>query len=226
MKFTRFVIVAVSVIIGAAGVNAQKSLSYGVNAGLEVSKAQGGDNAKVGFNVGVGAEYGFARIWFVDAWLKFNLKPWEVSSQTVWANDPDMKIQGSVKYSASPYTLTLPIRIGNKFVVNDNVKIFGAVGPYIGVGLGGKCKMSYDMKISEGGSYSGSASEDIDNIYDNNDGFGMKRFEVGATVAAGVELFNHWRISLDYSIQINNCGRKFTPIDRNQSLGVNFGYKF
>ena len=118
---------------------------------------------------------------------------------------------------ANPYSLVLPIHAGYKFNVANNIQLFAAVGPYIGVGLGGNDK----IKAFSG---SNSESEYIRNVF-GDDG-PMRRFQVGFDARIGVEFLKHYIVSVGYDCQFNNMSSISGVKYHGQSFSVNLGYRF
>ena len=207
----------VAALLAVTATSAQK-LSGGIEAGFNVSRPTGTDKNKAGFNVGVFGELGLSRGWYLDAALKLTLNPWENEYvyNTGWMNGSPTGIV-SVVEKANPYSLVLPIHAGYKFNVANNIQLFAAVGPYIGVGLGGNDK----IKAFSG---SNSESEYIRNVF-GDDG-PMRRFQVGFDARIGVEFLKHYIVSVGYDYQFNNMSSISGVKYHGQSFSVNLGYRF
>lgn len=204
--------------IGSCMSASAQKLSGGIEAGFNVSRPTGTDKNKAGFNVGVFGELGLSRGWYLDAALKLTLNPWENEYvyNTGWMNGSPTGIV-SVVEKANPYSLVLPIHAGYKFNVANNIQLFAAVGPYIGVGLGGNDK----IKAFSG---SNSESEYIRNVF-GDDG-PMRRFQVGFDARIGVEFLKHYIVSVGYDYQFNNMSSISQVKYHGQSFSVNLGYRF
>lgn len=204
--------------IGSCMSASAQKLSGGIEAGFNVSRPTGTDKNKAGFNVGVFGELGLSRGWYLDAALKLTLNPWENEYvyNTGWMNGSPTGIV-SVVEKVNPYSLVLPIHAGYKFNVANNIQLFAAVGPYIGVGLGGNDK----IKAFSG---SNSESEYIRNVF-GDDG-PMRRFQVGFDARIGVEFLKHYIVSVGYDYQFNNMSSISGVKYHGQSFSVNLGYRF
>lgn len=196
-------------------------LSGGIEAGFNVSRPTGTDKNKAGFNVGVFGELGLSRGWYLDAALKLTLDPWENEYvyNTGWMNGSPTGIVGVVE-NANPYSLVLPIHAGYKFNVANNIQLFAAVGPYIGIGLGGNDK----IKVFSGNNANASESEYVRNVF-GDDG-PMRRFQVGLDARIGVEFLKHYIVSVGYDYQFNNMSSVSEVKYHGQSFSVNLGYRF
>lgn len=200
--------------------SAQK-LSGGIEAGFNVSRPTGTDKNKGGFNVGVFGELGLSRGWYLDAALKLTLNPWEdnYTYSTTWdGGSPNADV--SVVRKANPYSLVLPVHAGYKFNVANDIQLFAAVGPYIGIGLGGNDK----IKVFSGNNANASESEYVRNVF-GDDG-PMRRFQVGLDARIGVEFLKHYIVSVGYDYQFNNMSSVSEVKYHGQSFSVNLGYRF
>jgi hypothetical protein len=116
--------------------------------------------------------------------------------------------------------LEVPFTARARFTAG-RIKMFGALGPYIGMGLSGKYKYDY--------AYMGrmvSAEEPIEWGSDKENDF-LKRFDYGLTTAAGVEI-KSLCFELTYGLGLANIstntdgGHKMN----NRVLGLSAGFKF
>ena len=189
----------------AAGAGAQ-GLRYGVEGGLNVSSPMNADGTKCGFNIGATAEYGFQSGWFVSGALKLSSKPFKAKQGYV-AGDFDGSDTGAVDVCVemTPYYLNIPIHAGYRMGLGDNVKLSVSAGPYLGVGL-------LDIKA---GKYK------VDNVFKDSD---LRRFEIGASVKAGLEFKDRYRLSVGYDIQLNSMMKDDDYY--NQVVSVSVGYMF
>lgn len=207
--------------IGSCMSASAQKLSGGIEAGFNVSRPTGTDKNKAGFNVGVFGELGLSRGWYLDAALKLTLNPWENEYvyNTGWMNGSPTGIV-SVVEKVNPYSLVLPIHAGYKFNVANNIQLFAAVGPYVGVGLGGNGK----VKAFSGSNANTFESESISNVF-GDDG-PMRRFQVGFDARIGVEFLKHYIVSVGYDYQFNNMSSISGVKYHGQSFSVNLGYRF
>lgn len=111
-------------------------------------------------------------------------------------------------YKARPIYLDIPILAAYKFNISDNTKFVINAGPYLAFGLGGKVK--YD-----GGG---------DNKYFGDDGWDMKRFDLGIQYGIGLELSDRYLINLTGQngfIDVADGGDA-----KNMSFAIGVGYRF
>lgn len=207
-----------------------QTLSGGIEAGFNVSRPTATDANKAGFNVGVFGELGLTRGWYLDAALKLTLNPWEKSYSYYGSWNPEgTDVSGeSSKLSVSPYSLRLPVHVGKKFNVASGVKLFAAVGSYIGVGLGGSATLRGTRFINVSADSNGFVAEGyrekVKPLF-GDDGF-MNRFQVGVDARIGVEFIKHYIVSLSYDYQFNNMSSVSGQNRHGQDFCVNLGYRF
>ncbi len=214
-------IVASLVSIGA--INAQNFSVEGV-AGMNVSN-WGDLGSKVGFHVGARAELAMPSLAdgiYTNAGLLFSLKGCK----------QDYGELGSGKTNA--YYLEVPIHIGYKYSVTNDLAIFGEVGPYLGVGLFGKSNVEYgDYEDDWGYGYNDYYGEEDE----SSETFDMAdRFDVGVGLRVGVEFKKKYSVSVGYDWGLLDTYKGYgdddeftidlTPSMKHANLTISLGYKF
>ncbi|WP_242358071.1 porin family protein [Bacteroides acidifaciens] len=202
-----FVLVAMSVV----SVNAQDNLKWGVMAGMNVSKYTiTGFDSRIGFHAGVKAELGLSQEVsgaYMDFAALLTLKGAKIDGGSI----------ASIKFN--PYYLEVPVHVGYKYAVNDDFALFGNVGPYIAVGLFGKAKAKVDGNIADLGELgTNSASEDI--FGDD----GLKRFDFGLGLKAGVEFSKKYQLAISYDFGLVEVAKDLGM--KNRNLMISLGYMF
>lgn len=202
-----FVLVAMSVV----SVNAQDNLKWGVMAGMNVSKYTiTGFDSRIGFHAGVKAELGLSQEAsgaYMDFAALLTLKGAKIDGGSI----------ASIKFN--PYYLEVPVHVGYKYAVNDDFALFGSVGPYIAVGLFGKAKAKVDGNIADLGELgTNSASEDI--FGDD----GLKRFDFGLGLKAGVEFSKKYQLAISYDFGLVEVAKDLGM--KNRNLMISLGYMF
>ncbi len=123
----------------------------------------------------------------------------------------------SIKFN--PYYLEVPVHVGYKYAVNDDFALFGSVGPYIAVGLFGKVKAKVDGSIADLEELdTDSASEDI---FGND---GLKRFDFGLGLKAGVEFSKKYQFAISYDFGLVEVAKDLGM--KNRNLMISLGYMF
>lgn len=120
-KSILFVLFAVISVAGFAQMR-----GWNAKVGMNISNYTGDSdlNAKIGFKVGGGFEYGFNDTWSLQPSLFLSTK-------------------GAKKdnYSVNAMYLELPVMAAARFNVADNTNIVVNAGPYLACGVGGKTKI-------------------------------------------------------------------------------------
>ena len=197
--------------MSVVSVNAQDNLKWGVMAGMNVSKytITGFDN-RIGFHTGVKAELGLSQEAsgaYMDFAALLTLKGAKIDGGSI----------ASIKFN--PYYLEVPVHVGYKYAVNDDFALFGSVGPYIAVGLFGKAKAKVDGNIADLGELgTNSASEDI--FGDD----GLKRFDFGLGLKAGVEFSKKYQVAISYDFGLIDVQKDLGM--KNRNLMISLGYMF
>ena len=197
--------------IAMVSVNAQDNLKWGVMAGMNVSKYTftGFDN-RVGFHAGVKAELGLSQEAsgaYMDFAALLTLKGAKIDGGSI----------ATVKFN--PYYLEIPVHVGYKYAVNENFALFGSVGPYLAVGLFGKAKLKVDGDIADIAELGdNSMSEDI--FGDD----GLKRFDFGLGLKAGVEFSKKYQIAISYDFGLVEVAKDLGM--KNRNLMISLGYMF
>ncbi|WP_108821489.1 porin family protein [Dysgonomonas sp. Marseille-P4361] len=212
---------AVALLIGV-GVNAQEtSPTFGVKAGVNLSNFSGSGaedtDAKVGFNVGVTVEYTLAPDVFLLSGLEFTTKGAKLSYlEDVVSAEVGMRLTMNAMY------LQLPVHVGYKFDISENVKLNMHAGPYIAYGIGGKGK----TKIED--NPTGIVLIDIDPAKSEYDFFGKHgagRFDFGLGLGVGAE-FGKIGVGLGYDLGLINISKDNNAKIRNMNAYLTVGYKF
>ena len=157
---------------------------------------------KPGFNAGVTVEFP-TKDWFsIDMGLILSTKGCKTSHKGVTFND---------KGTWNLVYLDIPLTAKTYFNARC-AKIYGAFGPYIGIGLGGKWNT---IETNNSGTRSFSS-----NAFDN-----LNKLDFGLTAGAGVSIYS-FQIGLSYGFGLSNISSYSDVIIRNRVLGISVGYVF
>ncbi len=192
--------------------SAQKSpLTFGAKTGLNLSNssAEAGEGVdkktKIGFQLGITADYAFNEALFLQSGLSFTTKGMKIEEKY-----EDEKYKSSTDLSY----LQLPVYIGYKINATENTKIVFNAGPYFAYGLSAKLKAD---------------GEDEDyNLYKKYDGdnkAAMKRFDLGIGLGAGVE-FGKAVVGLNYELGLANLDNADDGGYKNRNFAITIGFKF
>lgn len=168
-----------STMLISAVASAQSEVSWQVFAGYNNSTVTDFDGFS-GFHVGVIGEIGLPQLnenVYANAGLEFVRKGCAYSFFT--------------KYDVPGNFLQVPVHIGYRHALSDDLSAFAEVGPYVSFGISG----SYDAEVF--GEKSTADAFGDDGYYN--------RFDLGAGLKAGVEYQNKYVISLGYDKGFINC---------------------
>lgn len=229
------------VLFALVSIVSYSQLSWNAKVGMNMSNLSGDaikdSKMKVGFNIGVGAEYQFTEMWSIQPSLMFTMKGAK-GEDTEDTSLGDITVKGTF----NPMYIQVPIMAAARFAIADNQNIVVKAGPYFAFGVAGKLK--YDLS-GEGYNalkdYVASAGENLDELlaeegYGDQDvfkdeekgGYGAKRFDFGIGVGVAYEI-NKFFIDLTGEFGLTNLydfkdSDYSNPKNMNFSIGV--GYKF
>ena len=196
--------------------NAQE-IKYGVTAGINFNSLSSNSNdARTGFHAGLKTEIDFNEKLYVNAGLMLTSKPWgDLGITTPAWNKTDF-------WNATPYYLEIPVHVGYKLPVAKNVKIFAEAGPYMAIGLFGSGKYT-EKQYDEGfKNLIESKTHDLEDPFKHNY---QKRFDWGLGGNIGVELFNHYQLSVGYDWGLKEILGKNTSM-KNKTFMISASYLF
>jgi opacity protein-like surface antigen len=208
------------VVVAIVTVSQSYAQIFGVKAGLNLSNMLDKDDVetyskdfkmKPGFHVGATAEFPINEMFSFETGLLLSTKGYKYSQKET---DFESKETLNLLYVDIPLT-------AKAYYVVGGTKIYGAVGPYIGMGLSGKAKtvetgMGEKASNSETVKWGSNADNDI-----------FKRLDFGLTVGAGVEI-NSIQFGFSYGLGLANIspstdgGAKIS----NRVFAISVGYKF
>jgi Outer membrane protein beta-barrel domain len=177
---------------------------FGVKGGLNLAnitvKSQLGSSStssRASFHLGVIADFALGDVAFLQPGLMLNSKGAKASSG-------DGKLV--LNY------LEIPVNIGARFEIADNVKLYGMAGPYFAFGISGKSKGNGSDESVKWGS-----GDDAD----------VKRLDIGLNIGAGVEVSN-FLIGIQYGLGLSNIAAQGDSNNsiKNKVFGISVGYLF
>lgn len=195
---------------GALTANAQakEGLRFGVTGGMNVANITDvNGESRLGFNVGVRAEYSFTPNVYFGTGLLFTQKGTKY--------DGALEING-VRVEASeklnPGYLELPLMVGYRYDFGNDIYLFGETGPYLAVGVCGKYK--YEASV---------AGHKVDKKFDffGDDGMEGRRFDAGWGLRAGVE-FSSFQVHLGYEYGFAKVWENSSSHNSNFTVGVSY----
>lgn len=219
-KILTAVLVVVSLMITTTLSAQDKFITFGVKAGLNLSNMSGdldGD-IKPGFNAGITVDLRLLSNLYILSGLEYSQEGTKFKGGDLGFIKVD---DAKVTYSF----LKMPVHLGYKLPVTDNMKIVFHGGPYLAYGIDGKMKWG---------------SLDIDLYDDNNEGWKSDRFDLGLGFGVGAEVSNFcFNVGCDFGllnqVELKSMTDKETweGVDvksninsKNMNINISVGYKF
>lgn len=204
-KFSSVLFVCLLLAISAQTFAQRIGFQAGVNFAKMSVKDDDGDyndviDALMGFNAGVNLEIPFGDLFSVEAALIAETKGYKIDGGLLFDD-----------FKANALFIDLPIlvKVGPSF---GPIKVFGAAGPFIGMGVAGKFK-------------SGGDSEDIE--WGDGADADSKRMDFGAKFGIGAE-FSGLNLGVYYALGLANMAPDDDDNTKNfsRTLSISVGYKF
>lgn len=182
---------------------------------------------KAGFNLGVRGEYMLPSCYgvFVNLGVNYTMKG---AKMDVPATLPD---DYSCTLKFRPCYIEIPLHVGYRFNVLDNLGIFADFGPYFAIGVNGEEKFEFD----------GDAVEDRSTKFFRNSKMDLgeiQRYDFGLGFRVGAEYANHHSLnfSFDWGLTdmyrdsyrrefFNKNGFELGKL-KNFNAGITYGYRF
>ena len=207
MKKMRFMLV-VAMLAMVTALSAQAQL--GVKGGLNMSNFYGDDlddqNMKLGFHVGLTADFEIAYNSAIQTGLILHTKGAKYSAS-------EGEISGDV--TVNPMYIQLPLHYAYKLDVSPGTRVVFHAGPYAAYGVGGKTKVSGSL---------GDASAEVEGDVFGDDGF-MKRFDAGLGLGVGAE-FGQILLDLGWDMGLVNIADSDNGDFKNQNAYLSVGFRF
>lgn len=191
------------------------------------SLVDGLTDPKAGFNLGVRGEYMLPSCYgvFVNLGVNYTMKG---AKMDVAASLPD-DYSCTVKYR--PCYIEIPLHVGYRFNVLDNLGVFADFGPYFAIGVNGKEKTEFD----------GDAVEDYSKKFFRNSKMilgEIQRYDFGLGFRVGAEYANHHSLNFSFDWGLTDMyrdsyRREFFEKNgfelgklKNFNAGITYGYRF
>lgn len=198
-------IVLVLVMVAMVGAVSAQELALGVKGGVNMSNFIGSDakdaKMKIGFNVGLAADYEFAPNMAVQSGLFFTTK----------GAKGDLMV---TKATIDLMYLQVPVHFAYKMDVTPGTRVVLHAGPYIAYGVSGKLKVDGADK-----------SIDLFKEYDiaGKKVAAMQRFDAGLGIGVGTE-FGQFLVDLGWDAGLVKLNKDAKMNNMNGYLSV--GYRF
>lgn len=142
------------------------------------------------------------------------------SKKGMKCEDNYLGVEETGTYNLYYFDIPLTLKASSSF--NDNAKIVGLFGPYIGIGIGG-------IIIYEASGFGAYDYEEYDIYWGNDeDADDLKRLELGLTFGAGIELNSSLFLGISYDLGMSNISayQDYGTTMKNRVLKFSAGYKF
>jgi opacity protein-like surface antigen len=195
--------------------------TFGLKAGLSLSNMLDKDDDETyskdykmnpGFHLGATVEVPLNEFLSFESGLLFTTKGTKYEEEIMGA---DLKAKVNLSYLDIPLTLKAFHDLGG------GLKMYGAVGPYVGVGIGGKVKGTIE--------YQGETETNEEEIKwgGDEDEDDLKRLDMGLTFGGGVEI-NLITLGISYDLGLSNISsyQDYGSTSKNRVLKFSVGYRF
>lgn len=218
MKNLTKVLVIVFIAFFSFQTNAQ---TFGIKGGLNLSNMLDKDDdetysndysLKPGFHVGLTVDIP------INDFLSFE-PGLLLTTKGLKYEDEEMGVELDSKINL--YYLDIPLMLKASHDLGGGLKMFGAVGPYVGFGLSGKIKIEVEFQGDK-------ETDEIDVDWGNDeDEDTFKRLEMGLTFGAGVEI-NSIVLAISYDLGLSNIStfQDYGSTVKNRVLKFSVGYRF
>ena len=194
-----------------ADIEGMPPYKLGVTAGVNVSDFTGDAcSAMAGFNIGADLMLDASDL-LNNTYLRVNLLLQRKGSVYDWSEAGWVGMELPKDSKIRTWYIEVPLDYGYAHRLNSDWTVFGEMGPYFAVGIGGK--YNYDLK---------SGDEKIS--YFGSDKLGdPKRFDVGWGFAVGGMLNNQHQIKLGYQFGFIDMSKS---MKQNRNFMINYTYFF
>lgn len=195
--------------------------TFGIKGGLNLAKVFEKDDGETysndysmnpGFHLGLTVDVPFNDFLSFEPGLVFTTKGMKYEEE---------EMGFEIKAKANLYYLDIPLTIKASHDLGGGLKMFGAIGPYLGMGLDGKVKTTVKYLGEE-------ETEEEDLKWGNDkDEDDLKRLDMGLTFGGGVEI-NSILIGISYDLGLSNISayQDYGTTSKNRVLKFSAGYRF
>jgi hypothetical protein len=196
--------------------------TFGIKGGINLAnmlvkddnKNYGNDySLRPGFNVGVNVNAPF------NDFLSFESGLFITTKGTKYEYEDEIT-GADVTAKTDLFYLDIPLTFKASHDLGDGLKIFGAIGPYVGIGLSGKARYTVKYQREEE-----TGEEDIKWGSDDEDDF--RRLDIGLSFGGGVEI-NSFMTGISYDLGLSNISvyQDNGSTIKNSVLKFSVGYRF
>ncbi|PLK45122.1 hypothetical protein C0V77_07770 [Emticicia sp. TH156] len=205
---------------------AQKKLSYGVKAGLNLSTstftpyAYSENNPKAGFQAGITGEYQLQGGIYVQSELMFTTKGVVYKGEEIWigsANPPTTQYKNTI----DQLYVQVPIKLAYKLSLKPGMRLFVNGGYYAAYGAGGNDKLKSQ--------YIGIDKPEETQTRKTFEYSVINRFDHGISTGFGIEYWD-WTVGVNYESGLRNLQYKYMAGPdihsyKNRNVSFTIGYQ-
>ena len=169
--------------------------------GMNISKLQNNrieDKAKAGAMLGARADYVLPKAHgvYLTAGIDWTMKG---GKGTLFFSDGPDAVEGTFKYAL--HYIEVPVRVGFRYNLSEEIGLYAEVGPYFAVGVGGRHKCSIDADGAnaradeDAWSYNAFKNYDYDPI-NNPDRLTYQRWDAGIGFRIGAEYNQRYNVMI------------------------------
>ena len=219
----------------------EEGLSWMGLFGMNISKIQNSAyNTKAGAQMGIRADYMLPKAHgtYLTAGLDWTMKGGKLGDVAFLVGNDEY--EGSLKYAL--HYIEIPVRVGFRYNLLDNLGFYGEMGPYFAIGVGGRHKCSID---GDGQAVRDAEDELIYQAFKNYDfdinnpnKLSFQRWDAGIGFRIGAEYEQRYnlligcvwgladivRTSLRDAVR-DQTGATLAKV-RNFNFSITFGYRF
>lgn len=185
------------------------SFRMGLKSGFNMSTYTKGFDYRPNIHIGMAFEIPLSLNWFLMPEVYYINKGGRKSVDDLFygLNEYGYKMWVIGKFYSSPSYIDLPLMVGYKHWIDDDMNLYAALGPYISYGVGGKLKFERAGKTDK---------------YDLYDDFGFKRWNYGLNMELGYnyEGFN-MALGFDYGLSPITGNNSFVTYSCDYNLSTN-----
>ncbi|SHF85698.1 porin family protein [Dysgonomonas macrotermitis] len=226
MKAKNKLFLCATLFLSALCLNAQDSpwaIRIKAGAGLSNVYVSANDkldsDMKLGYQAGAYVDYTLPNNLFFQSGLIFETKgaKYEQNPQYNYfdygynSSYADVSVWQNEKVSINSIYLQVPLYVGYKFEVADNLSVYFSGGPYFAYGIGGKATIETSLN--------GEKEKNKVDVFGDE---AWKRFDAGFSLLLGVER-KRFSFNAGYDFGMVNVDRQYDVYNRN--LFVNVGYR-
>jgi len=210
----RFFFLCIALVLFSSGSKAadnepEEGITWMGFLGMNLSDLQSHDyNAKVGATLGFRADYMLPKAHgtYVTAGIDWSMKGGSMSyTEPLQIGSEIINFDATRRYTL--HYLELPIRLGFRYNARENLGLYGEMGPYFAVGVGGCHSLDIDGDGTDVRNREDEYSFDAFGSSANLDKQTFQRLDIGIGFRLGLEYNNHYNLMLGFDWGLSDIYR-------------------